>query len=182
MEELDKTNQLISDFIYKYPQIVTKILADNGIYLKKPLTLTVITKSVFTELYVRQNAKLANDLEKAIANKKYANFIDPISLSVTAGLSIVSSVLGGNQARKAREAAKQIALANLSQQRLLEEEKIRTGAETERTRILLQTLQQYQSDLQTQSTQRIKDVWIYTLAIGAGVGVIYGLSILLTEK
>lgn len=73
-------------------------------------------------------------------------------------------------------------MANLSQQQLLAEEQIRTGAETERTKILLQTLKEYQTDLQIQSTQRLKDVWIYVGMVAVSISVIVGTVILLSPN
>ena len=177
-QQLSKEQQKVSDFIFKSPQIVAAVLEKNNISVKKPLTLDTITAATFKALY-SGNVKFESDLGLAIQHEGYSNFV---MLAVSAALSIASSFAGADVAKKALELQRNIALANLSQTRLLEEEKIRSGAETERTKILLQTLQQYQSDLQTQSTARIKNVWIYVGMLGTSIAVIYGTSILLTEK
>lgn len=171
------SDKLVSDFIYKHPDIVAKVLADNNVPVALPLTLTSITQSTFTEMY-NGNKKFINDLNYAIAQDGYSNFIP---LVIGAALSVSSLIGGARAAKKARDLQAKIALANLSQEKLLGEENIRSGAETDRTKILLQTLQQYQSDLQAQSTQRIKDTWVFLGIISSGIGIIYGLSILLTS-
>lgn len=179
-KNLSLNEQKLADLIFYQPDTVTKLLDTYNISVAKPLTLYSITDSTFFELS-KGNKAFENDILQLIANEGFSNF-EPITLGISAGLSIFSSVLGSNQAKKQREAMYKIALANLSQQKLLEEESIRTGAETERTKILLQTLQQYQSDLQKESTQRIKNVYLYTGMIGLSIAIIYGVSILLTTK
>lgn len=165
----------ITKFIFEKPTLVVELLQKYG-YKSKD-----ITTSVFKAVYKDDNKEFIKELENLIANEGYANF-EPISLGISAALSIGSALLGRNQAKKALELQKKIALAQMSQQKMLEEERIRVGAETERTRILLNSLQQYQSDLQKQSTQRLKDTWVYVGMLGVSVAVVYGTYILLTEK
>ncbi len=176
MEQYTDIDKQISDFIFTKPEIVSKILIKHGYFLPKKTTLQDITISTFHALYDSFDNDFAKELEIAIMNEGYANFADPYSVAISSGLSIISSILGGNQARKQRQLQEKIALAQLSQTKMLEEEKIRTGAETERTKILLNSLQQYQSDLQNQSTLRVNNVWIYAISIAVGIGILYGLS------
>jgi hypothetical protein len=176
--EIDKK---ITDFIFEKPEVVAQLLKDNGYSLPSKLTLDVITSSVFKALYEIKDQKFINQLDSVISNGNYASF-EPISMGISAALSIGSALLGNSQAKKALALQRKIALAQLSQQKMLEEEKIRVGAETERTRILINSLQQYQSDLQTQSTQRLKDAGIYVVMLGLAVGIVYGVSILLMPK
>ena len=126
----DSTDKLVSDFIYNHPDIVAKLLADNNIQVVKPLTLTSITQSTFTEMY-KGNEKFIADLNYAISQGGYSNFIP---LVIGAALSIGSMIGGANAAKKAREVQYKIALADLSQKKLLGEESIRSGAETDRTK------------------------------------------------
>ena len=176
---LNQYEKRVSKLIFDAPESVAKILKKNNIEVKTPLTLTSITDSTFTALY-NKDKNFTNDLNILLTNEGYANII--AALAVSAGLSLVSSFMGGNEAKKQREAMYKIALANLSQQKLLEEERILTEAETERTRILLQTLQQYQSDLQSESTQRLKNVYLYVGMIGACIGVLFGISLILKSE
>jgi hypothetical protein len=177
MNKLSNIEQQVSNLIFQQPENVAKLLDKFSIPVVKPLTLNSITESTFKELY-KGNTEFEQELLLLIAHEGYSNF-EPITLGISVGMSLFSSVLGGSQARKQREAMYKIALAQLSQQKLLEEEAIRTGAETERTKILLQTLQKYQSDLQNESTQRLKNVWLYTGMVGLSIAIIYGVSILL---
>lgn len=173
-------DQQLSDFIYQYPEIAAKVLRDNGYAVQTPLTLPRITEAMFTAVYHNPPAKFQADLESAIAHEGYSNFLPMLAVSV--GMSVFSAIGGAKQAKKARELAWKMEMAKLSQARLLEEEAIRTGAETERTKILLQTLQQYQSDLQVQSTERIKNVWIYVGMMGTVVGILYGIKLMFSSS
>lgn len=179
MENKPHIDQVITEFIYLKPEIVAKILKSNGYSLPSKLTLPIITEKTFNAIYEDENKKFISDLGTAIDNPEFANIIP---LIIGAVVAITSALISAKAARKARQSQERIFFAQMAQARFLEEERIRTGAETERTRILLNTLQQYQSDLQTQSTQRIKDVWIYTGMIAVSIGIIYGLSILLTPS
>jgi len=178
MQEIDSK---IIKYIVFDPVMVVKILEVNGYKVSEPISLQKINKEVFKGIYQDKNPFLINDLLIEIRSEGFSNF-EPITMGISAGLSIISSVIGAKQAKKALELQRKIALANLSQQQLLGEESIRTGAETERTKILLQTLQQYQSDLQTQSTERLKNVWIYVGMLGASIALIWGTTTLLTTK
>lgn len=178
MQNLDNK---ITSYIFNNPVEAIGLLEKYGYSIKKPVILPYINKAIFEAVYFEKNKAFTDELLINISKGDYANF-EPITMGISAGLSIISSVLGSQQAKKQLELQRKIALANLSQQKILGEESIRTGAETERTKILLQTLQQYQSDLQSQSTQRLKDVWIYVGIVGASIALIYGVSVLLTSK
>lgn len=177
--EVDKK---ISDFIFEKPELVVKVLEKYNYSLPKKVTLQDITSNTFNAIYIDNNKDFINEISYLIENDGYNNVVAVAALAVTAAISIASSIMGANQAKKALSLQKKIALANLSQQKLIEQERIRVGAETERTRILLNSLQQYQSDLQKQSTQRLKDVWIYVGVLGASAGIVIGVYMLLTTK
>jgi len=176
---MNTTDIQITNFIYKHPDIAVKVMSDFGYKVKKPLTLPNINEAAFKAIYGPVNENFLKEFEKAILSDGYSNFVE---IAISAGLSILSSVLGSNQAKKQRELQEKIAYANLAQQQMLGEEQIRTTAETERTKILALTLQQYRSDLQSQSTQRLKDTWIYVGMLASGIAIIYATSILLTVK
>jgi len=166
-------DQLISDFIYEQPQVAVKILKKFGYKIKGKITLPSINKAMFNAVYNDPKKEFINALESAIINEGYSNF-EPVSLIVATGMSIISALNAKKQAEKQLNLQKKIALANLSQQKILAEEQIRTTAETDRINILLTTLQQYQSDLQSESTKRIKDSYLYAGMLGASIAVIYG--------
>lgn len=172
----------ISNFIYEKPELVVEVLKKYNYKLPYKVTLQDITSNTFKAIYMDENKQFIDEFSNLIANDGYNNVLPVVALAVTAAISIASSIMGANQAKKALELQKKIALANLSQQKLIEQERIRVGAETERTRILLNSLQQYQSDLQKQSTQRLKDVWIYVGVLGASAGIVIGVYMLLTTK
>lgn len=175
--ELTQSGKQLSQFIFFKPQIVVRILEDNGYRLSNKVTLDEIVAKTYTALY-DGNAKFESDLDQAIVNEGYANFA---SLAVSAGLGIISAIGGARQARKQRELQANIALAQLEQQKLLTEEELRVYGELERTRILANTLQQYRSNLQSEATKRQKNVAIYIASLAMGIGVIYGTIILIND-
>lgn len=101
-------------------------------------------------------------------------------------VSIGTSLFGASQARK--EAEKQRALmwnmkmAEIASNEKLVYEQIRTQNETERIRILADSLGKYREALQKESTIRLRDTWIYLAGIGASTGVIYGISLMASKS
>lgn len=176
---MNKINSQITNFIYNHPDIAANLLAKFGYSVKKPLTLTSINEAMFTAVYGPVNLPFLNELERAIVSDGYSNFI---LTAITVGMSIVSSILASQEAKKQRALQEKLALANLATQQLLGEADIRTTAETKRTEIIANTLLSYRKDLQGQSTQRLKDVWVYVGMLGVSIAIIYGTSILLTQK
>lgn len=102
------------------------------------------------------------------------------------GVSIGTSLFGASRAKK--EAEKQRALmwnmkmAEIASNEKLVYEQIRTQNETERIRILADSLGKYREALQKESTIRLRDTWIYLAGIGAGTGVIYGISLMASKS
>lgn len=176
---MNNTDNQIIAFIFKHPDIAAQLLEKHGYSVKKPLTLPHINEAMLNAIYDNPKEIFIQDLNQAIVNDGYSNFV---MTAISLGLSVASSIIASNQAKKARQLQEKLALANLATQQMLGEEQIRTTAETERTKILAQTLQQYRSDLQSQSTQRLKDTGIYAVMLGVSIGIVYGLSILLTSK
>jgi hypothetical protein len=101
-------------------------------------------------------------------------------------VSIGSSLLGASNATK--EAKKQRALMwnmkllELDKQGQIAYEQIRTQNETERIKILSDSLLKYREALQKESTIRLRDSWIYISGLGAGTGVIYGLFLMYSKS
>ena len=101
------------------------------------------------------------------------------------GVSIMTSVIGGasakREARKQRELMKQLKLQELALEDRLTMEQIRAEQENVRTNILASSLLAYRQTLQTESTQRLKDTWLYATGIGISLGVFYGLYLMYSE-
>lgn len=97
------------------------------------------------------------------------------------GGSLISSVIGGarakKEARKQRELQKAMFLSNLTSQEKLKYEELKLLGETERTKILADTMLGYRIALQEQSTKRLKDTWIYVAGSGLGLSLIYGVAL-----
>ena len=98
------------------------------------------------------------------------------------GVSLVTSVIGGarakKEAQKQRELQKAMFLANLTSQEKLKYEELKLLGETERTKILADSLLGYKIALQKESTQRLKDTWIYVAGSGLGISLIYGVALI----
>jgi F0F1-type ATP synthase membrane subunit c/vacuolar-type H+-ATPase subunit K len=98
------------------------------------------------------------------------------------GVSLVTSFIGGSRAKKEakrqRELQKSMFLANLTSQEKLKYEELKLLGETERTKILANSLLGYKVALQKESTQRLKDTWIYVAGSGLGISLIYGVALI----
>jgi hypothetical protein len=101
-------------------------------------------------------------------------------------VSIGTSFLGADTAKK--EGAKQrqlmwdIHMADLAEQERVAMEELRTSSETDRIRILSESLRKYREALQKESTIRLRDTWIYVAGLGAGTGVLYGLYLMSSKS
>ena len=98
------------------------------------------------------------------------------------GVSLVTSVIGGarakKEAKKQRELQKAMFLANLTSQEKLKYEELKLLGETERTKILANSLLGYKIALQKEGTQRLKDTWIYVAGSGLGISLVYGVALI----
>ena len=105
-----------------------------------------------------------------------------IAVGVGAVVSLGSAVIGSSnaekQARKQRELMWNMKMAELATQEKLQFEQIRTQAETERIKILANSLEKYREALQKESTIRLRDTWIYLAGLGSGIGAIYGVYLI----
>lgn len=97
------------------------------------------------------------------------------------GGSLITSFIGGSrakkEARKQRELQKAMFLSNLTSQEKLKYEELKLLGETERTKILADSMLGYKIALQKESTQRLKDTWIYVAGSGLGISFIYGVTL-----
>ena len=100
MEKLSPNVQKISDFIYKKPEIVAMLLNQHGYDINiDKATLQQINQNTFEALY-SGNMEFAQSLDEAIENDGYLGVVATLAIAV--GSSIVSGILGSNEASKAR--------------------------------------------------------------------------------
>jgi len=177
MDKVTAIDKKINDFIYDKPDVVVVILQQYGYDINlKTATLPQITKLVYTALYINQDEPFARALESSIANDGENNLVAGLVVSIVG--SVVSGILGAKEGDKNRELQKKLALAQLSMDEKLAEEKIRADQETARLGILANTLLAYRTTLQKESTARIKDTWLYVTGLGIGLGILYGVYLI----
>ena len=177
---MDNTNAIdkkINDFIYDYPDVAVVILQQFGYDIElKTATLPQITKLVYTALYINQDEEFGQALDNAIINEGQNNVVVAIAGALIG--SVVGGLFGASEGTKNRDLQKKLALANLSMQEKLAEEKIRAEQETARLQILANTLLAYRETLQKESTARLKDTWLYVTGLGIGLGILYGVYLI----
>lgn len=185
MNNQDVATKKVADFIYQKPEVVVAILKESGYDISvDTATLRQINELTFTAL---SNAEepFTSKFTNAYATDGYLN-IEPISMSIMAGASIISSIIGGarakKEAKKQRELQKAMFLANLTSQEKLKYEELKLLGETERTKILANSLKDYRIALQKEGTQRLKDTWIYLVGAGLGISLFYGLFLFTKDK
>jgi hypothetical protein len=102
------------------------------------------------------------------------------------GVSVIMGVAGGKSAKKqaeqTRQQERQLRLAEMSLNEKMASEKLRVEAEISRTNILAGSLLAYRQTLQTESTQRLKDTWLYQTGTGISLGVFYGLYLMTSKE
>ena len=181
MDKVTAIDKKINDFIYDKPDVVVVILQQYGYDIDlRTATLPQITKLVYTALYINQDEPFARALENSIANDGENNLVAGLVVSIVG--SVVSGFLGASEGDKNRELQKKLALAQLSMDEKLAEEKIRAEQETARLNILANTLLAYRTTLQKESTARIKDTWLYVTALGIGLGILFGVYLIGTSS
>jgi hypothetical protein len=180
MNEITPIDKQINDFIYDKPDVAVVLLQQFGYNIElKTATLPQITKLVYTALYINQDKPFAEALNSAIANDGELNVVAIIA-------SIISSAIGGvvamSEGNKNRDLQKKLALAQLSMDEKLSEEKIRAQQETARLQILANTILAYRETLQKESTARLKDTWLYVTGLGIGLGILFGVYLIGSKK
>jgi hypothetical protein len=176
MEENKAIAKKINDFIYQQPDVAVVILQQYGYKIDlKTATLPQIITLVYTAIY-NDDKPFIQALGNAIANDGQNNVIASIAIAVVG--SIVSYFGAKEEGRKNRDLQKAIALAELSSQEKLAEEKLRVENETARVGILANTLLAYRTTLQKESTARLKDTWLYVTGLGIGLGILYGVYLI----
>ena len=176
MEKLSPNVQKISDFIYQKPEIVAMLLNQHGYNINiDKATLQQINQNTFEALY-SGDMEFAQSLDLALENDGYLGIVATLAIAV--GSSIVSGMLGSSEASKARELQKNIALSQMALTEKLSMEQIKAQSEGQRANILLNSALEYRKLLQTESTARLKDTWIYVVALGLGMGLFYGIYLI----
>lgn len=171
MKKLPYQLQILNNFIYEKPHIVVRILKENGIKVSnKPTLPEIINLSV--QAIADDNKRFVEDVYKAIETGDEANF-DPITLGVSAILSIGSAVLGAKEAEKQRQAMYNAKLMEVQSNERLSREKIQALKEIERLKIFQNTLTTYALGLQGQSTKRQRDTALFVGIMGVGLAVMY---------
>jgi hypothetical protein len=177
MDKINPIDKQINDFIYDKPDVAVVLLQQFGYNIKlKTATLPKITKLVYTALYINQDKPFAEALENAIANDGEFNFVVAIFTAVIS--SVIGGIVAGKEGDKNRDLQKKLALAELSMNEKLTEEKIRAQQETARLDIMVNTLLAYRTTLQKESTARLKDTWLYVTGLGIGLGILYGVYLI----
>jgi hypothetical protein len=177
MEETTAIDKKINDFIYEKPDVAVVLLQQFGYDIDlQTATLPQITKLVYTALYINENQDFANALESAIVNDGESNVVGAIIGAVAS--SVIGGVLGASEGKKNRDLQKKLALAQLSMNEKLSQEKLRAEQETARLNILANTLLAYRETLQKESTARLKDTWLYVTGLGLGLGILYGVYLI----
>jgi hypothetical protein len=184
MENFEPKTSEVVNFIFNKPEIVVKILQKSGYSIDmKTATIQQIDKMTF-EALANKDEKFAFDLADAIINGDlYSNLV---VLGVGAVVSLASSLIGAGSAKKEAKKQRQLMLdmkmSELALQEKIAYEQIRTQAETERIRILANSLEKYREALQKESTIRLRDTWIYVAGLACGIGVIYGLYLMSSKS
>jgi hypothetical protein len=178
-EKIDPNDKIIQRVIYEKPHIVVKLLQDSGIRVSNRPTLDEITSKTFTEIYENANSKFAKKLDNLIQTGEYNNAVGIVIGIVS---SVISGIIGSRQARKQMQLQKRIAVAKLENDKLIAEEELRVYGEVERTKILANSLTDYRIALQGESTLRQKNVYIYLIALGLSISIIYGTNLLLADS
>lgn len=177
MENTTAIDKKINDFIYDKPDVAVVILQQFGYDINlQTATLPQITKLVYTALYINQDKPFAQALDNAISNNGENNVVGAIVGAVVS--SVIGGILGGIEGDKNRDLQKKLALAQLSMDEKLAEEKIRAEQETARLTIMANTLLAYRETLQKESTARLKDTWLYVTGLGLGLGILFGVYLI----
>lgn len=171
MQKLPVQLQRLNDFIWEKPQVVVRILKDNGIKVSnKPTLPEIINKSV--QAVADDNKKFVEDVFRAMQNDG-ENAFDPITLGVSAIFSIGSAIMGARQAKKQRQAMLNAKLMELASNEKLTYANIQAMKEQGRIEIMTNTILAYGQSLQSESTQRQRDTALFIGIMGVGLAVVY---------
>jgi len=171
MDKLPVQLQLLVRFIQEKPDVVVRLLKKNGIKVSSKPTLDSITKLSF-EAVANDNIQFVKDVDSAIRNEGEANF-DPITLGVSAVLSIGSMIFGGRQAKKQRQLMANLKMAELSNAEKLAMAQIDANMTNTQIEIYTNSLMEYSKALQSESTDRQRDTALFVGIMGVGLAIMY---------
>ena len=163
--------QILVKFIQDKPDVVVSLLKKNGVKVPSRPTLDSITQLSF-EAVANDNLQFVKDVDNALRNQGEANF-DPITLGVSAVLSIGSMIFGGSQAKKQRKLMANIALAQMSNAEKLAMAQIDANMTQQQIEIYTNSLLEYNKTLQSESTARQRDTALFVGIMAVGLAVIY---------
>lgn len=171
MNKLPIQLQILEEFIWEKPQVVVEILKKNNIKVSnKPTYPEIIDKSV--KAILDDNTGFVEDVFKAIETNDEANF-DPITLGVSALLSIGSAIFGSRQAKKNRQAMLNATLMKLATEEKLTYANIQAMKEQGRIEIATNTVLEYSKNLQNNATAQLRDTSLYIGILAMGLAVMY---------
>jgi len=171
MNKLPIQLQILEEFIWEKPQVVVEILKKNGISVSnKPTFPEIIDKSV--KAILDDNEGFVKDVFKAIETNDEANF-DPITLGVSALLSIGSAIFGSRQAKKNRQAMLNATLMKLATEEKLTYANIQAMKEQGRIEIATNTVLEYSKNLQNNATAQLRDTGLFIGILAMGLAVMY---------
>ena len=104
------------------------------------------------------------------------------STAVSVGTSLLGASNARDQAQKQRDLIWSMHNADLAQKEKQFNETLQTTNETERIKILSDSLFQYRESLQKESTIRLRDTWIYVAGLGAGTGILYAITLMYSKS
>jgi hypothetical protein len=180
MEKLPIQLQILNDFIWEKPQVVVKLLKENGIKVSsKPTLPEIIRKSV--QAVTDENQGFIDDVDREIRTEGESGIIFTTALVVSSLISIGSAILGASQAKKQRKAMLNMKLMELASNEKLTYANIQAMKEQGRIEILTNTLLEYGKALQSESTQRQKDTGLFIGIMGVGLAVVYATTQIFKE-
>ena len=151
--------------------MVLEILEKNNIKVSdKPTYPEIIDKSV--KAILDDNTGFVEDVYRASKTNDEANF-DPITLGVSAVLSIGSAIFGGRQAKKNRQAMLNATLMKLATEEKLTFANIQAMKEQGRIEIATNTVLEYSKNLQNNATAQLRDTGLFIGILAMGLAVMY---------
>lgn len=103
-------------------------------------------------------------------------------LAVSIGTSLFGASAAREEADKQRDLMWKIKLLEISTKEKTDFEAIRTTQETDRIKILTDSLEKYRESLQKESTIRLRDTWIYIAGLGCGTSALYAISLMYSKS
>tara|TARA_B110000977_G_scaffold43781_1_gene59391 strand:- start:6984 stop:7526 length:543 start_codon:yes stop_codon:yes gene_type:complete len=180
MEKLPIQLQILNDFIWEKPQVVVKLLKENGIKVSsKPTLPEIIRKSV--QAVTDENQGFIDDVDREIRTEGESGVIFTTALVVSSLISIGGAIFGASQAKKQRKAMLNMKLMELASNEKLTYANIQAMKEQGRIEILTNTLLEYGKALQSESTQRQKDTGLFIGIMGVGLAVVYATTQIFKE-